>query len=41
MTAETIYTLSVLGLVLISLLGIIARKPFAVRETVSVRARRR
>ena len=41
MTAETIYTLSILGLVLISLLGIIARKPIAVREPVSVRMKRR
>jgi hypothetical protein len=41
MTADTIVTLSVLGLVLISLLGIIARKPIAVRETVNVRVKHR
>jgi hypothetical protein len=41
MTFETAYTLSILGLVLISLLGIIARKPTVVREPVSVRTKRR
>ena len=41
MTAEFAYSLSILGLVLISLLGIIARKPIAVREPVSVRTKRR
>jgi hypothetical protein len=41
MIAESAYTLSILVLVLISLLGIIARKPVAVREPVSVRAKRR
>ena len=41
MNVETAYTLSILGLVLISLLGIIARKPIAVREPVTVRKQRR
>jgi hypothetical protein len=40
MSADNVYSLSLISLVLISLLGIIARKPIAVRETAQARKSR-